>query len=220
MRINRGYRAARDAGMPAKIRPAKRKAGQAPLAEGPSVVDRIREKGQLAVQQLERMDSAYAQAVAGAVNSANNPMLGDLVAQPLSNPYKMPTDQYESLGHAGVPMMNVRSKQREDFARPQEMLANATNFGARYVVPGAGIALAAKGIGDVAFGGPSDQQEPNQLDMVNVAGLTAAGAGVAVAPGLVNKFRGKPVSGAATFGGMAALGAGGGALTSAIVQSL
>ena len=99
-----------------------------------------------------------------AVNSANNPMLGDLVAQPLSNPYKMPTDQYESLGHAVVPMMNVRSKQREDFARPQEMLANATNFGARYVVPGAGIALAAKGIGDVAFGGPSDQQEPNQLD--------------------------------------------------------
>ena len=81
------------------------------------------------------------------------------------------------------------------------------------------MGAAAKGIGDVAFGGPSDQQEPNQIDMTNVAGLTAAGAGVAVAPGLVNQFRGRPNS-AKSLLGMTALGAGGGALTSAIAQSL
>jgi len=218
MRLDFDYLAKRRAGMPKKIR----KAGQAIVEdkEQTGVAKYIRDKGQLAVQQLHKADAAYAQAVANAVNSANNPMIGDLVAQPLSNPYKAATDMYESMGRAGTPVMNVRNKVREDFARPQEIALNITNFGARYALPGAGIALAAKGIGDVAFGGPSDQQEPNQLDMMNVAGLTAAGAGVAVAPGLVNKFRGRPTSGAGTFGAMAALGAGGGALTSAIVQSL
>jgi len=159
MRINRTYRAARQGGKSARM------AGQEVLQAGGGIAALIRDKGQLAIQQLERMDSAYAQAVGNALNTANNPMLGDLVAQPLNNPYKAVTSSYEARGTATEPVMNVRSKDRMDFARGQEMALTAANFGARYALPGAGIALAAKGIGDVAFGGPSDQQEPNQLSM-------------------------------------------------------
>ena len=212
MRINKGYRAARAAGKSARM------AGQEVLNNTQGVAAYIRDKGQVAVQQLQRADAAYAEAVASAFNTANKPMLDNYIATPLSNIRGMtPVSSYESKGGIG-PRTLEQANNISGMTGDAVMMAS--NFGARYALPGAGIALAAKGIGDVAFGGPSDNQEPNQLDMGNIAGLTAAGAGVAVAPGIVNKFRGKSVPSAATFGGMAALGAGGGALTGAIGQAL
>ena len=45
----------------------------------------IRDKGQLAVQQLQRADAAYAEAVANAFGTANKPMLDMTIATPLSD---------------------------------------------------------------------------------------------------------------------------------------
>ena len=151
--------AQRRAGMPKKIR----KAGQAPVAEGEGIMALIRDKGQLAIQQLERADSAYAQAVSSALGKVNNPMLDQMVATPLSDIRGMtPVSTYESKGGMG-PRTLEQTQNKSGVAGDAGIMA--ANIGARYVLPGAGIALAAKGIGDVAFGGPSDQQEPNQLSM-------------------------------------------------------
>ena len=220
MRIDPRYMAQRRAGMPAKIR----KAGQAVVEdkENTGVGAYIRDKGQLAVQQLQRADAAYAQAVSNALGSANNPMLDQMVATPLSNIRgTTPVSSYENQGGIGPRTLEQASNVTGMVGDAGIM---AANFGARYALPGAGIALAAKGIGDVAFGGPSDQQEPNQLDMVNVAGLTAAGAGVAMAPAIYNEVRDPKYRGKSIGGGKAALvsalGAGGGALTSVAGQAL
>jgi hypothetical protein len=221
MRIDPRYMAQRRAGMPKKIR----KAGQQILAEENQGLDlgaRIREKGQLAVQQLQKADEHYAQAVASAFNTANNPMVDQMVATPLSNIRGMtPTSSYEGQGGIG-PRTVEQSQNISGIAGDAGIMA--ANVGVRYGLPAAGIALAAKGIGDVAFGGPSDQQEPNQLDMVNVAGMTAAGAGVAMAPAIYNEVRDPKYRGQSIGKGKAALvsalGAGGGALTSAIGQTL
>ena len=70
------------------------------------------------------------------------------------------TNAYEAAGGFGP-----RTGGEQFKGRAGDAALMASNFGARYALPGAGIALAAKGIGDVAFGGPSDQQEPNQLGM-------------------------------------------------------
>jgi len=209
MRINTGYRAARKAGKSARM------AGQEVLNNTQGVAAYIRDKGQVAVQQLQRADAAYAEAVRSAFNTANKPMLDMMVATPLSDVRGMTaTNAYEAAGGFGPRTSGEMFK-----GNAGDAALMASNVGARYALPAAGVALAAKGIGDVAFGGPSDQQEPNQLDVGNIAGLTAAGAGVAVAPGLVNQFRGRPNS-AKSLLGMAALGAGGGALTGAIAQQL
>ena len=91
--------------------------------------------------------------------------------------------------------------------------------------PAGAAALGIKGIADVAsgtaFGGPADQQEPNQLDVGNVVGTSAllAGAG-AGASALTDKFsRGVAPRGrqAAMVSGIGALG---GAATSVVGQAL
>ena len=98
--------------------------------------------------------------------------------------------------------------------------------GVRYGLPGAGIALAAKGIGDVAFGGPSDQQEPAQINMGQVAGFSALGSGLAAAPALYDrvrdpKFRSPtgPMGGRGVAG-LAAAGAVAGGAVNALGQAL
>ena len=159
-----------------------RQAGQRILSEskekGIDFGKYIRDKGQLAVQQLQRADSAYAQAIQNTFNTANKPMVQDMLATPLSEIRGMtPVSSYEMKGGQGPRTV-------EQANNVQGMMGDAalmaSNFGVRYGLPGAGIALAAKGIGDVAFGGPSDQQEPAQIDMGQVAGMSALGAGVAM----------------------------------------
>ena len=203
-----------------------RQAGQRILSEskekGIDFGKYIRDKGQLAVQQLQRVDSAYAQAIQNTFNTANRPMVQDMLATPLSEIRGMtPVSSYEMKGGQGPRTV-------EQANNVQGMMGDAalmvSNVGVRYGLPGAGIALAAKGIGDVAFGGPSDQQEPAQINMGQVAGMSALGAGVAMAPAAYNEVRDpkyrSPRAGAGRLGAMAAVGAGVGAATSAVGQAL
>ena len=196
-----------------------RQAGQRILSEGKDkgidFAAYIRDKGQLAVQQLQRADAAYAQAIQNTFNTANKPMLDSMVATPLSDIRQpIPVNSRET----GIVKRNLGDVAD---AAMGDGLMYATNFGVRYGLPGAGIALAAKGIGDVAFGGPSDQQEPGQIDMGQVAGASAllSGAGAA-GSALTDKYS----RGEAPRGGMAAkiagIGALGGAATSVGVQAL
>ena len=203
-----------------------RQAGQRILSEGKEKgIDfgkYIRDKGQLAVQQLQRVDSAYAQAIQSTFNTANKPMMENFVATPLSDIRgRTPVSSYEQQGGMGP---RTVEQQQNVGGMMGDAGMMASNFGVRYGLPGAGIALAAKGIGDVAFGGPSDQQEPAQIDMGQVAGFTAVGAGAAMGPAIFNEVRDPkyraPRAGAGRLGTMAAIGAGIGAGTSAIGQAL
>ena len=203
-----------------------RQAGQRILKEGQDkgidFAAYIRDKGQLAVQQLQRVDSAYAQAIQNTFNTANKPMVNDFVATPLSDIRGMtPVNAYEAKGGQG-PRTLEQTRNRGGMMGDAALMAS--NFGVRYGLPGAGIALAAKGIGDVAFGGPSDQQEPAQIDMGQVAGMSALGTGAAMAPAIFNEVRDpkyrSPRAGAGRLGTMAAIGAAAGAGTSAIGQAL
>ena len=155
MRINRTYRAARQGGKSARM------AGQEVLQAGEGIAGLVRDKGQLAVQQLQRADAAYAQAVSNAFGTANRPMMDMMVATPLSDiPGMTAVNAYESRGGIGP-----RTSEEQFKGRAADAALMASNIGARYALPAAGVALAAKGIGDVAFGGPSDEQEQGQLRM-------------------------------------------------------
>ena len=102
----------------------------------------------------------------------------------------------------------------------------AVNAVPKYVLPAAGVTLAGKGLMDLAtsFGGLADQQQPGQINMGQVAGFTAVGAGIAAGPSIHNairdpKYRTKPMG----RGKLAALVAGSGAgmgLLNAGLQSL
>ena len=102
----------------------------------------------------------------------------------------------------------------------------AANAVPKYVLPAAGVTLAGKGLIDLAtsFGGPADQQQPGQINMGQVAGFTAVGAGIAAGPSIHNairdpKYRTQPMG----RGKLAALVAGSGAgmgLLNAGLQSL
>lgn len=214
MRINRTYRAARKGGKSARM------AGQEVLQAGEGVAALIRDKGMVPMtRQLQKADTAYAQAVANAFGTANRPMMDMMVATPLSDiPGMTAVNAYEAKGGIGP-----RTAQDQFKGRAADAALMASNIGARYALPAAGVALAAKGIGDVAFGGPADQQEPNQLDVGNVVGTAAVGAGIAAGPTIFNavrdpKYRTEIPRSKSL--GVTAAGAGIGALTSGILQSL
>ena len=96
----------------------------------------------------------------------------------------------------------------------------------KYVLPAAGVTFAGKALMDLAaaFGGPADQQQSGQINMGQVAGFTAVGAGIAAGPSIHNairdpKYRTQPMG----RGKLAALVAGSGAgmgLLNAGLQSL
>ena len=147
MRINRGYRAARAAGK------STRMAGQEVLKNTQGVGAYIRDKGQLAVQHLDRIDQAYAKKVGELIGPENPLGMGSAVPLRDFAPSNGTADtlQEKILLHAG-----------------KGALATA-NVASRYALPAGGAVLAAKGIADIAtgtaFGGPADQQEQGQLSL-------------------------------------------------------
>ena len=115
----------------------------------------------------------------------------------------------------------------ERYNKTVDDIAKGTAIASRYVLPAAGLTLAGVGLYDLTtkFGNAADYPEQQQLTLNagNVIGTAALGAGVAAAPSIYNevrdpKFRSKTDAMAAA--GVSAAGAGLGALTSAIVQSL
>jgi hypothetical protein len=60
----------------------------------------------------------------------------------------------------------------------------AVNAVPKYVIPAAGVALAGRGVMDIAagFGGPADEQEPGQLSMLGSVGLGALTAAAFATP--------------------------------------
>ena len=126
MRINAGYRAARKAGKSARM------AGQEVLNNTQGVAAYIRDKGQVAVQQLQRADAAYAEAVASALNTANNPMLGGAVAQPLS---QIPGSTLVNAAEMKAGAVGKRDFGEHLRGSGMDAAYMASNIGARYALP-------------------------------------------------------------------------------------
>ena len=132
-------------------------------------------------------------------------------------------DMLEAFKAGPAAYLGVDRNAPEDKIHP---VMKNTLVGARYALPAAGVTAAGAGLVALSneFGSIADQGDPNALDPGAVAGYAALGAGVAAAPAIFNEVRQKsyraPRAGAGTMAGTILAGAGGGALTSLIIQAL
>lgn len=174
---------------------------------------KVKGAGQKAGTAIRDFDDKYSEKIAGLYENANP------VAQAAA--YTM-GGAHPSFRRAEVELAdNPQLQAALSYAIP------AANAIPKYALPAAGVTLAGKALIDIANlvnSGLGDGQEQGQIDMGQVAGFTALGAGVAAGPSIHNairdpKNRMKPVSNK-TLAGLIAGGAGIGGLANVAGQSI